>query len=108
MHFVNFFVCFPIFCFLLNFKNILSQDFYVKDFNATGDGKTDDTNAVRAAFNAAAKNGGGRMVFDKGYVFLTGCFNMTSNIIWDIRGVILASNSSNDYVAVQPLPWFDD
>jgi polygalacturonase len=75
-----------------------SQEYHVKDFGAIGDGKTDDTNAVRAAVAAAASTNGGRVIFDVGYTFLTGCFNASSNIILDIRGTILGSNLSDHYM----------
>uniref|UniRef100_A0A914D545 Pectate lyase superfamily protein domain-containing protein n=1 Tax=Acrobeloides nanus TaxID=290746 RepID=A0A914D545_9BILA len=75
-------------------------------FNAAGDGKTNDTSAVRAALAAAENSNGGRVIFDANYTFLTGCFNVTSNIILDIRGTLLAYNNSDGYVPVQPLPWY--
>lgn len=69
----------------------------MKDFNATGDGIADDTNAVRSALSAAKNSHGGRVIFDVGYTFLTGCFQVSSNVILDVRGTILGSNSSDDY-----------
>uniref|UniRef100_A0A914WRR4 Glycoside hydrolase family 28 n=1 Tax=Plectus sambesii TaxID=2011161 RepID=A0A914WRR4_9BILA len=83
-----------------------AQVFDPMNYNATGDGKTDDTNAIRAALAAARDNNGGRVLFDSQYIFLTGCFNVTSNIILDVRGTILASQNSSGYVRVQPLPWY--
>lgn len=96
--------------FLVNFlclQHILAQEYHVKDFNATGNGIADDTSAVRAAVAAAVKSNGGRVVFDAGYTFLTGCFNITSNIILDVRGRILGSQESDSYhyFLVEPLPW---
>ena len=94
--------------FLVSFlclQHILAQEYHVKDFNATGNGIADDTSAVRAAVAAAAKSNGGRVVVDAGYTFLTGCFNISSNFILDIRGTILGSQNSDHYALVDPLPW---
>lgn len=73
------------------------QNYRVLDFGAKGDGTTDDTKAVRAALAAANKTNGGRVVFDSGSTFLTGAFNVTSNVILDIRGKILASTNNANY-----------
>uniref|UniRef100_A0A914CWI1 Uncharacterized protein n=1 Tax=Acrobeloides nanus TaxID=290746 RepID=A0A914CWI1_9BILA len=56
---------------------------------------------------AATNSNGGRVIFDANYVFLTGAFNVTSNIILDVRGTILASNTSDEftYPIIPPLPW---
>uniref|UniRef100_A0A914DGA2 Uncharacterized protein n=1 Tax=Acrobeloides nanus TaxID=290746 RepID=A0A914DGA2_9BILA len=61
---------------------------------------------VRAALAAAAKSNGGRVVFDAGNTFLTGCFNVTSNVILDVRGTIMASVNVSDYEVIQQLPWY--
>ena len=83
-----------------------AQTYSVLKYGAVGDGKSDDTTAVRATLAAANASNGGRVIFDANYTFLTGCFNITSNIILDIQGKILASNDSKDFVPVQPLPWY--
>uniref|UniRef100_A0A914CSI2 Pectate lyase superfamily protein domain-containing protein n=1 Tax=Acrobeloides nanus TaxID=290746 RepID=A0A914CSI2_9BILA len=87
---------------------ISSQVYNVRDFNATGDGKTDDTSAIRAALAAADNSNGGRVIFDCGLTFLTGAINVTSNVILDLCGTILASNVSDifHYPLVPPLPWY--
>ena len=90
---------------LFYFLSVLSQEYHVKDFNATGNGIADDTHAVRSALLAASKSNGGRVIFDAGFTFLTGCFNVTSNIILDVRGTVLGSNDTNNFVLVQPVPW---
>lgn len=82
-----------------------AQDYNVRDFGAKGDGTSDDTDAVRKALASANNTNGGRVIFDSGYTFLTGCFNVTSNVILDVKGTILGSVNSSDYVPVQPLPW---
>ena len=82
-----------------------AQEYNVLKYGAKGDGKASDTNAVRGALAAAAKSNGGRVVFDAGYTFLTGCFNVTSNVILDVRGTIMASINVSDYEVIQQLPW---
>src|SRR6266496_917522 len=47
----------------------------VRDFGATGDGKTLDTRAIAKAIHAAAAARGGRVVFSPG-VYLTGTFEL--------------------------------
>jgi polygalacturonase len=66
-----------------------SQTFNVLDYGAKGDGHSDDTAAVRAAMADAAAAGGGRAVFPAGYTFLTGAFNLSSNLAVDIAGTVL-------------------
>uniref|UniRef100_A0A914EIM8 Uncharacterized protein n=1 Tax=Acrobeloides nanus TaxID=290746 RepID=A0A914EIM8_9BILA len=73
----------------LNVQHTLTQVYHVIDFNATGNGIADDTNAVRAAVAAAINSNGGRVV----------------NFILDIRGTILGSQNSDHYALVDPLPW---
>lgn len=93
---------YPLFLFLLIFlaslSQVLAQDYHVKNFNATGDGIADDTNAVRATLAAANNSNGGRVIFDAGYTFRTGCFHLSSNVILDIQGTILGFNDSDHYV----------
>src|SRR5688572_13040165 len=91
---------------LLNFiSSIQCQDYSVLSYGAKGDGKTDDTQAIRTALSAAVETNVGHVIFDANYIFLTGCFNVSSNVILDVRGTILAKNTSDGYVLVEPLPW---
>jgi polygalacturonase len=78
------------------------------DYGATGDGKTDDTRAVRAAAAACAAAGGGTLFFPSLYTFLTGPFNLTSNTVLFVapQGMILGSTNVADYPLIEPLPWF--
>jgi polygalacturonase len=82
-----------------------SQVYHVKDFGAIGDGIADDTLAVRAALSNATASNGGRVIFDAGYIFLTGCFNVTSNVILDVQGTIKASINVTNYEYIPLLPW---
>lgn len=76
---------------------VRTQDYHVLNYGAVGDGKQDDTVAVRSTFSAAANGNGGRVIFDSGHTFLTGGFNVSSNIIIDIRGTILGSTNTALY-----------
>ena len=49
-----------------------APDLSVKDFGATGDGKTDDTAAFQRALDAAAKAGGGTVLAPRGNYFFAG------------------------------------
>uniref|UniRef100_A0A914DQB5 Pectate lyase superfamily protein domain-containing protein n=1 Tax=Acrobeloides nanus TaxID=290746 RepID=A0A914DQB5_9BILA len=100
-------VYFPLLILLCNLPGFLAQVYSVRSFSATGNGQTDDTNAVRAALAAAAKSNGGSVLFDAGYTFLTGPFNVTSNVILDIRGKILGSNQSSAYSVSSPTGDYD-
>lgn len=84
---------------LLNsyFHPNLAQTYRVRSFGAVGDGVHDDTQAVRIAVAATQNHGYGHVIFDAGYTFLTGAFNLTSNTILDIQGTILASTNNANY-----------
>uniref|UniRef100_A0A914E8B2 Pectate lyase superfamily protein domain-containing protein n=1 Tax=Acrobeloides nanus TaxID=290746 RepID=A0A914E8B2_9BILA len=98
----KFFVLYFIFIFHL----IPAQEYNVRSYGAKGDGVTSDTIAVRSALAAASNTNGGRVIFDSGYIFLTGCFNVTSNVILDVRGTILGSINVSDYEVISILPWY--
>jgi polygalacturonase len=69
--------------------------FNVMDFGAIGDGITDDTNSVRSALIAAVQAGPSTVLFPSGKIFLTGAFNLSSNLLVDIQGTILAYPGSD-------------
>jgi polygalacturonase len=81
----------------------------VTTFGARGDGQHDDTVPVRAAFSAAAAGGPGSVLFPASKTFLTGAFNLSSDLVVDIRGTVLATPDSDGghYVLMPNLPWFD-
>ncbi len=56
-----------------------NRDFKITDFGALGDGKTDNTEAIRKAVDAANKAKGGRVVVPAG-VWLTGAIHLKSNV----------------------------
>ena len=53
--------------------------FKVADHGAKGDGKADDTKAIQATFDAAAKAGGGTVLFDPGKTYATGPFKFSGS-----------------------------
>jgi polygalacturonase len=55
------------------------QNYNVKDYGATGDGRTDDTAAINKAIAAAAKIGGGKVCFPSG-TYRSGSIHLKSNI----------------------------
>jgi polygalacturonase len=52
--------------------------FNVRDYGAAGEGKAPDTSAISIAIKAAS-SGGGRVLFPPG-TYLTGCFELLSNV----------------------------
>jgi polygalacturonase len=56
-----------------------NRDFDIARFGAKGDGKTDSTQAIRRAIQAAVTAGGGRLVVPAGR-FLTGALHLESNV----------------------------
>ncbi len=75
--------------------------FDVRDFGAAGDGVTLDTLAIAAAIRVASGAGGGIVVFRPG-VYLTGTFELLSNVTLDVRAgaVILGSKNLADYAPI--------
>lgn len=67
---------FSIFLFCSLYGN--AKNFNVKDFGATGNGKTDDKAAIQATINAAANNMGNSVFFPKG-IYLIGSYISTPN-----------------------------
>jgi len=55
------------------------KEFNVVDFGAEGDGKTMDTGAIQKAFDAAAENGGGIVLFPSKGNFLTKALQFTGS-----------------------------
>ncbi len=75
--------------------------FNVRDFGATGDGKTLDTAAITKAIRAASTGGGGSVLFPSG-TYRTGTFELLSNVTLDLTAgaVILGSNDVADYAVI--------
>ncbi len=68
--------------------------FSVRAFGAVGDGVHLDTRAIRAAVKAAAAAGGGVVVFPPG-TYLTGTFELLSNVSLDLRAGAVIQGSAN-------------
>ena len=79
--------------------------FNVLHFGATGDGKTDDTLAIRAAASALSSAGGGTLLLPPGYVFLSQPINLTSHTVMQVAGTLLAANTTSLWPLIPPLPW---
>ena len=77
------------------------RDSNVRDFGATGDGKTLDTAAITKAIRAANAAGGGHVIFPPG-VYLTGTFELLSNVTLNVEAgaVIQGSKNVADYAPI--------
>jgi len=90
----------------------LSGAFNVRDFGATGDGRTIDTPAVNAAIEAASTAGGGTVHFPAG-TYACYSIHLRSNVRLHLASgaTILAADTpiegtkSGGYDAAEPNPW---
>jgi len=75
--------------------------FDVRSYGATGDGKALDTAPIAKAIHAANAAGGGRVIFPPG-VYLSGTFELLSNVTLDVKAnaVILGSPNVRDYGSI--------
>lgn len=55
------------------------SNYNMNDFGAVGDEKTINTEAIQRAIDTASKNGGGRVIFERG-IYQTGSFILKSNV----------------------------
>lgn len=61
--------------------NISAQQvFNIRLYGAKGDGKTNDAAAIQKAIDACTNAGGGRVLIPSPFTFLTGPFNLKSNV----------------------------
>ena len=84
---------------------IPARSFSITAFGALGDGKTMNTEAFRAAIQACAKAGGGKVVVPAG-VFVTGPIELASHMALALEkgAVIQASDKFSDFGLPDPLP----
>jgi polygalacturonase len=69
------------------------EDYNVRHFGAVGDGKADDSLAIQKSIDECFVAGGGRVFVPAGYVFLSGPFDLKSNIELHVeRGVKIIAN----------------
>ncbi len=88
--------------------NSPSNEFNVKIYGATGDGKTMDTEAINKTINACSNAGGGKVLFPSGGTYLTGSIHLKSNIVYEIEKgatVLGAPNGINAYDHPEPNEW---
>lgn len=73
----------------------------VRDFGATGDGQSLDTAAIKKAVTTAAANGGGTVLFPPGK-YVTGTFELLSNVTLDLEAGAVIEGSKNlaDYDSI--------
>jgi len=78
----------------------------VKDYGATGDGTTKDTEAIRKAISTAAGAGGGTAYFPAGQ-YLTGSIHLQSNVTLhlDAGAVLKFSQDFDDYLPMVKSRW---
>jgi hypothetical protein len=76
----------------------LSNDFPVRDYGATGDGKTIDSPAIQKAIDAASAAGGGRVVLSAG-TYRSGSIRLKDHIELHLEenAVLLGSAKLTDY-----------
>jgi hypothetical protein len=81
-----------------------ARDFDVRDFGAAGDGDTLDTQAIQAAIDRCASEGGGRVVLAGGRVYLSGGLVLRSNVtlLVDAGSVLRGSVNKDDYPDFTP------
>ncbi len=58
----------------------------ITDFGAVGDGTTDNSKAIQAAIDTCSDKGGGTVLVPSGKVFMTGPFDLKSNINLHLEG----------------------
>lgn len=83
------------------------MDFYIQDFGAVGDGKSLCTDAIQAAIDKAAGQGG-RVILENG-TFRTGSLELRSNVTFHIAAdaVLLGSEDPADYRDFKELSHID-
>ena len=75
--------------------------FDVRAFGAVGDGRIDDTHAVRAAAAALGASDGGTLLFPRNMTVVTGPFNLTSHSVLAVQGRILGSTNGSRWPLIE-------
>ncbi|HEX9509752.1 MAG TPA: glycosyl hydrolase family 28 protein [Puia sp.] len=92
--------CFSMLVFSQGYSQKAADGFFnIKNYGAKGDGHTLDTRGINKAIAACVKAGGGTVYVPAG-TFLTGTFQLFSNVNLFLSpgAVILASDNTNDYL----------
>jgi hypothetical protein len=74
----------------------------VKDFGATGDGATDDTNAIKATLIYAAAKDGGRVYFPRGIFKVTSAMTLPSGVVIEGAAQRITSTYWNGFFPNSP------
>jgi len=75
-------------------RDKLRETVSVKDFGAVGDGVTDDTAAILAAFAAIASNNGGVLEFPQATYLISHGFRVPSNTVVNLNGSTLKATTT--------------
>ena len=96
-------------CMCVHAQQTNPTGFNIRDFGATGDGTTRDTDAIQKAIDACAAAGGGTVVFSPGTYF-SGSLHLKSRVmLWlDHGATILGSRRKSDYDPYEELGFEND
>ena len=88
----------PIFFFLV-VNTTTAQEYRITDFGAVGDGKTLNTASIQKAIDACSKAGGGKVIVPAGKVFMSGPFNLKSDVefVVEINATVIANPDERVY-----------
>ncbi|MDP4226523.1 MAG: glycosyl hydrolase family 28-related protein, partial [Bacteroidota bacterium] len=96
---------FLLLCSLAN-AQVSAPVFNVKEYGATGNGKSLDSPAINAAIDAAAKAGGGTVYLQAG-TYLCYSIRLKSNIaLYLDQGAVILADDSTGYDAPEPNQWY--
>ena len=62
-----------------------ARNFYITAYGALPDGKTDNAPAIQKAIDACNAAGGGRVIVPAGQQFMSGPFNLKSNVCFEVE-----------------------
>ncbi|CAM4288950.1 Glycosyl hydrolases family 28 [Pedobacter westerhofensis] len=87
---------------LINFRSVQAKpnkDFDITAYGAVGDGKTDNAVAIQKTIDACSKSGGGKVIVPAGKVFMSGPFDLKSNIefIVEVNATVIANPDEKIY-----------
>lgn len=76
----------------------------VEQYGAVGDNHTDNTAAFRKAMSAVAAVGGGEVLVPAGKCFQTAPFNLSSNVVLRVEGIVRAIENFHAFPILPVLP----